>query len=81
MKKQMDFQSAIYKKLFNLPGNWVARLAESVRPTEFTFVEIDGQAVSDDMIISLGAHTAIISFEYEGEIYEAELVFMTTSEE
>lgn len=56
-------------------------MAESVRPTEFTFVEIDGQAVSDDMIISLGAHTAIISFEYEGEIYEAELVFMTTSEE
>ena len=32
------------------------------------------------MIISLGAHTATISFEYEGEYYEEDVVFYATSE-
>ena len=56
------------------------RSPKYIQPDEYTFLKIDGKVASDDMIISLGTHTATISFKYEGEYYKEDVVFYVTSE-
>ena len=46
----------------------------------FNILQLDGQEVTDDTVVSLGYHTAEVSFEYNGQTYTMLVDFVTTSE-
>ena len=46
----------------------------------FTVLKLDGAEATDETVVSLGYHTAEVSFEYNGQTYTMLVDFVTTSE-
>lgn len=42
-------------------------------------LKLDGQDATDDTVVSLGYHTAQVSFEYNGQTYTMLVDFVTTN--
>ena len=45
----------------------------------FQILKLDGQGATDDTVVSLGYHTAEVSFEYNGQTYTMLVDFVTTN--
>lgn len=46
----------------------------------FNILQLDGQEVTDDTVVSLGYHTAEVSFEYNSQTYTMTVDFITSTE-
>ena len=46
----------------------------------FNILKLDGQDATDDTVVSLGYHTAQVSFEYNGQTYTMTVDFVTSTE-
>ena len=46
----------------------------------FNILQLDGQEVTDNTVVSLGYHTAEVSFEYNGQTYTMTVDFVTSTE-
>ena len=46
----------------------------------FNILQLDGQEVTDDTVVSLGYHTAQVSFEYNSQTYTMTVDFITSTE-
>lgn len=46
----------------------------------FNILQLDGQEVTDNTVVSLGYHTAEVSFEYNGQTYTLTIDFVTSTD-